>query len=110
MNKRISIATMILCLLGPSTFANAQIARGRVRAQRQSSVVDKIQLAGLNVAVWRPSPPGPAPLILFSHGYHGCNTQSTFLMTELANAGYLVPNHKDAFCAGGLLQKPEEPF
>ena len=111
MNNRISLAVMILCLL-LSTFADAQVGRGRIRGQRQSKVVDQIQLAGLNVAVWRPSQPGPAPLIVFSHGYHGCNTQSTFLMTALANAGYVVvsPNHKDAVCAGGLLQRPEEPF
>jgi predicted dienelactone hydrolase len=54
----------------------------------------------------------PAPLILFSHGFHGCNTQSTFLMEALAKAGYLLmaPNHKDATCGGGLLERPEQPF
>src|SRR5262245_11000195 len=111
MNYRISLAVMIIGL-GLNTFADAQIVRGRNRGQRQGKAVDQIQLGGLNVAVWKPSQPGPAPLIVFSHGYHGCNTQSTFLMTALAKAGYLVvaPNHKDAICAGGLLQRPEEPF
>jgi dienelactone hydrolase len=30
------------------------------------------------------------PLLLFSHGYHGFRTQSTFLMQELASHGYVV--------------------
>lgn len=70
-------------------------------------------IAGLNVAVWRSKQtyPGPAPLIVFSHGFHGSNTQSTFLMEALAQHGYLVvaPNHKDAR-ANSPSSKPEEPF
>ncbi|MBY0404310.1 MAG: hypothetical protein K2X66_10465 [Cyanobacteria bacterium] len=40
------------------------------------------------------------PLVIFSHGYHGCGTQSKFLTEELANHGYWVfaPNHQDASC------------
>jgi predicted dienelactone hydrolase len=56
---------------------------------------------------------GQSPLIVFSHGFHGCKTQSTFLMEALADAGYLVvaPDHKDAACgSGGMLGKAEEPF
>jgi predicted dienelactone hydrolase len=56
-------------------------------------------------------------LIVFSHGFGGCNTQSTFLMEALAQAGYLVvaPNHSDARCGsarrtGSVLRHPEEPF
>src|SRR5262245_2672768 len=111
MRCRIS-AAIVLCLLLMNAFADAQIARGRIRGQGQNKAVEQVQITGLRVAVWRPLQPGPASLIVFSHGYHGCNTQSTFLMTALANAGYLVvaPNHKDAICAGGLLQRPEEPF
>ena len=30
------------------------------------------------------------PVLLFSHGYHGFRTQSTFLMQELASYGYIV--------------------
>jgi len=113
MNKRTVMTLLITCLLVLSTIAEAQISRGRVRGQRQGGkVVDQIQIAGLSVAVWKPSQSGPSPVIVFSHGYHGCNTQTTFLMTALANAGYLVmsPNHKDAICAGGLQQRPEQPF
>jgi predicted dienelactone hydrolase len=79
-----------------------------------------ITLAGREVAMWKPG--GPAapegyPLIVFSHGFTGCNTQSKFLMGALARAGYLVlaPNHQDAGCgtarrAGRRRPKPQEPF
>jgi len=69
-----------------------------------------LKMAGLDVAVWTPSVRTGAklPLILFSHGLHGCNTQSTFLMAAFAEAGYLViaPNHNDAICGGGLKTFP----
>jgi len=77
-----------------------------------------LTIAGRDVAVWKPSGSAPAsgyPLILFSHGFSGCNTQSVFLMEALARAGYLVvaPNHQDARCGSnhphGALH-PEEPF
>jgi predicted dienelactone hydrolase len=77
-------------------------------------------IAGRDVAVWMPSGNAPAagfPVVLFSHGFSGCNTQSVFLMEALSRAGYLVlaPNHKDARCGSargastGEL-RPEEPF
>jgi predicted dienelactone hydrolase len=77
-------------------------------------------IAGRDVAVWMPAgaaPVGGFPLVVFSHGFGGCNTQSVFLMESLANAGYLVvaPDHADAGCGkapesrfGG--RHPEEPF
>jgi predicted dienelactone hydrolase len=76
------------------------------RAQQQ------ITIAHLKVAVWLPSDPSAKadwPVIIFSHGYHGSNTQSTFLMQALAKAGYAVfaPNHADA---GWGTWKPSEPF
>ncbi len=74
-------------------------------------------IAGRKTDVWRPAAGGrPAPLILFSHGFSGCGTQSSFLMRALADAGYLViaPNHQDARCADGrwkLFGKlPDPPF
>jgi len=86
-----------------------------------------ITIAGRDVAIWRPAGTAPEagyPLILFSHGFGGCNTQSVFLMEAFAQAGYLVlaPNHKDAGCGkDGADSKgwypgkfaghrPEEPF
>jgi len=69
----------------------------------RSQNVTHVTVAGRDVAVWKPvgaAPPSGYPLIIFSHGLGGCNTQSTFLMTALANAGYLVvaPNHADGRC------------
>lgn len=59
-------------------------------------------IADLSVAVWMPADatPRPMPVIVFSHGLRGCDTQSSFLMRALADHGYLVmaPNHHDASC------------
>jgi predicted dienelactone hydrolase len=81
---------------------------------------EHVTVAGRDVAVWKPArAAGPSgyPLIVFSHGFTGCNTQTKFLMQALAEAGYLVlaPNHKDAGCAGGRHsgdrnRKPQIPF
>ncbi len=73
----------------------------------------QFKIAGLDVAVWEPKSPldQPAPLVIFSHGFHGVNTQSKFIMKALSDAGYLViaPNHQDAM---GETQatKPETSF
>jgi predicted dienelactone hydrolase len=77
--------------------------------------MEETVIAGLTVAVWMPpdATPRPLPVILFSHGFRGCNTQSSFLMRALAAAGYVVlaPNHRDATC-GKLARArgPEERF
>ena len=76
-------------------------------------------IAGRDVAVWMPAGAasvGGFPLVIFSHGFGGCNTQSVFLMESLANAGYLVvaPNHADAGCGKARVawsdRHSEEPF
>jgi predicted dienelactone hydrolase len=76
-----------------------------------------LKLGDLDVVEWAPS--GGArerrPVVLFSHGFHGCATQSRFLMEALVRAGYVAyaPNHRDATCHGGsasLLDRAEEPF
>jgi len=83
-----------------------------------------VEIGGRDVAVWKPEAAAPArgyPVILFSHGFAGCNTQSKFLMEALAGAGYLVvaPNHADAHCSPAregwrmwryLNFRPEKPF
>jgi len=64
---------------------------------------------------------GRYPLVVFSHGFGGCGTQSTFFTEALARAGYIVaaPDHKDSQCKIdrpghmsliGLLRNSEEPF
>jgi predicted dienelactone hydrolase len=68
-----------------------------------STNIMHVTIAGRDVAVWKPAgnaPDNGFPVILFSHGYTGCNTQSIFLMEALAQAGYLVlaPSHADAQC------------
>ena len=98
----------------------------RQRIKRQSLVVwalllcalapaawtlERAKLAGRNVAIWRPpQQTTKPPLILFSHGFRGINTQSAPLMRELAQAGYLVvaPNHKDYLF--GSAEGPQESF
>jgi pimeloyl-ACP methyl ester carboxylesterase len=78
---------------------------------------ERVSIAGLDVTVWRPDggPSTAAPIIVFSHGFHGCATQSRFLMTAFAAAGYMVvaPNHRDATCNGGgarWISPPERQF
>jgi predicted dienelactone hydrolase len=71
----------------------------RQETNQTLSRAEKLRIADLEVAVWRPDFRGKrVPLVIFSHGCHGFNTQTTFLMKALAGAGYLVmaPNHKDA--------------
>ncbi|MGO8786756.1 MAG: alpha/beta hydrolase family protein [Terriglobia bacterium] len=91
---------------------------------RAAHPVVEIHIAGRQVAMWKPS--GTAlrdgyPVILFSHGFTGCGTQSVFLTEGLAHAGYFVlaPDHRDAACGPGhegkLFEKlttlrSEEPF
>jgi predicted dienelactone hydrolase len=61
-------------------------------------------IAGIKTVTWESASPAQQarPLIVFSHGFHGCATQSRFLMKALASAGYFViaPNHRDATCGG----------
>ena len=40
-------------------------------------------------------------MVVFSHGYGGCGTQSVFITEELARQGYIVaaPDHADALCS-----------
>jgi predicted dienelactone hydrolase len=75
-----------------------------------------VKLDGLDVTVWEEAGAAtPKPVVIFSHGFHGCATQSRFLMDALAAGGYIVfaPNHRDATCAGGSsswMDKSTTPF
>ena len=77
---------------------------------------ETVRLGGVEVAVWHPAAAttGPAPLVIFSHGFNGCSTQSSFLMRALAADGCLVlaPSHRDAARGGApaATGKPERPF
>lgn len=75
---------------------------------------NQIRIGELDVARWLPDSATALPLVIFSHGFHSCNTQSSTLMQAISAAGYIVfaPNHRDARCEhGGIgLEKPQEKF
>ena len=107
MLRRVRILTLVLMAVLTST---ASIA------EDTSTAPLRLQAAGLDVAAWIPnaSTPGPWPIVIFSHGFHGCSTQSTFLMKALADSGYAVfaPNHKDFACRNlrAWMSRPEAEF
>ncbi len=101
-SARLLVWAAALCALLPTA--------GPTRAASDPDLV--LEVAGLDVAVWQPTGgPGPYPLVLFSHGLLGCNTQSTYLMRALAEHGMLVvaPDHEDrgANCPERLPTKEE---
>ena len=92
---------MALCVVLAPTIAVSQPANA-------PNTLEKI--AGLDVAVWLPpSASGPFPLVLFSHGFGGCKTQSSYLMRAIAQQGILVaaPDHKDNRCDKELSPLPQ---
>ncbi len=112
--------SVLLCVLFISAPAFTQ-GLLRERLQQKFSIenhnggqdIKQSKITGLDVAIWEPSNSiRPCPLVIFSHGFGGKNTQSLFIMQALANAGYLVmaPNHQDSFAnvAGG--GKPSASF
>jgi predicted dienelactone hydrolase len=87
----------------------AQTAQPQTRRAlfKRDAEQESISIAGLKVVVWQPLvAKEPMPLVIFSHGFRGGNTQSRFLMMAMAKAGYLVmaPNHDDA----DTLRKPDK--
>ncbi len=89
----------------PETPAASAVAR------RAPATSETATIGGREVDIWRPAGRGPAPIIIFSHGFLGCGRQSTVLTQALADAGYLVvaPQHADSLC-GHHLNPPEVPF
>lgn len=61
---------------------------------------------------------GRFPLVIFSHGFGGCSTQSVYFTEALARRGYIVaaPDHRDAQCHVDqprqrfAFHRAEEPF
>jgi predicted dienelactone hydrolase len=96
----------LLAILLALAFASLAYNQFVAMVGRTARPVAEIDIAGRRVAVWKPAgpaPPGGYPVILFSHGFAGCATQSVFLTEALAQAGYFVlaPNHRDAGCGPG---------
>lgn len=90
--------------------AAALFAAASVQAAEQN-----VTIASIDVFVWSNDNTRAQAVIVFSHGFHGCATQSRFLMEAFAGAGYIVfaPNHRDAVCRGGNARwsdKPATPF
>lgn len=98
--RRLWYALSVLLLFHPGW--SEPVWRQRLRQFRQRG--PSAQAAGQDrvwahrqVAVWEPTL-RCAPLVLFSHGFHGNRNQSTRLCQSLAQAGYLVVavEHQDA--------------
>ena len=87
----------------PARAMVALLAVGMITATSVQAAEQGVTLAGMSVFVWSNDAPHPQAVIIFSHGFHGCATQSRFLMEAFASAGYIVlaPNHRDAVCQGG---------
>jgi predicted dienelactone hydrolase len=120
--KKLGLALLaVLVIISIASFALRQFLASVGRTRQAVSVID---IAGRRVAMWKPAGPAPPdgyPVILFSHGFTGCGTQSVFLTAGLAQAGYFVlaPDHHDAACGPGhegpLFEKfstmrSEQPF
>jgi predicted dienelactone hydrolase len=106
-----------LSTTGPVRFCVLTIAAFLCGLATAQASEQSINLAGMDVAVWSQERGRgrKQPVIIFSHGFHGCNTQSRFLMEAFASAGYIVfaPNHRDATCHGGKakwIDRPDAPF
>jgi predicted dienelactone hydrolase len=60
------------------------------------------RIGGVDVVVWSATtvPLTKHAIVIFSHALYMCPTQSRYLMSELADAGYLViaPRHADSSC------------
>ena len=118
MRRTILLSFVILALLATGAAASGPLRerlRQRAKDYEAASGMQTMTIGGLTAAYWLPAEgASPAPLILFSHGLHGCKSQSVFLMAALAKDGYIVvaPDHKDAACGGGgfLTQKPQADF
>jgi predicted dienelactone hydrolase len=106
-SRRVLLA--LLCAVALAIRASTLGAQGLPNGHR-------LHIANLDVEVWLPdsTTPGPWPIVVFSHRYRGCNTQSSFLMQALAGSGYAVfaPNHLDAECGNlqSWIPRYEIPF
>lgn len=106
------------CAVEPPALSQTSAAQTRAApgAVADTTGAEGAEIAGRHVSIWRPASAsaGRAPLVMFSHGFHGSSTQSASLMRALARAGYLViaPAHKDARpgVIGRLLDRPDVGF
>lgn len=78
---------------------------------RTKPIVASSLISGRQVSVWQSHTSELSPVVIFSHGFRGCSTQSSFIMTAIANAGFTVfaPNHADASCGNKKPDGGKEP-
>ncbi|MDF3024062.1 MAG: hypothetical protein K0R10_1423 [Alphaproteobacteria bacterium] len=113
MNRAVILFVAMMYLLAAPASAEGPLAKRlhSMMAAKQGGSTEVTEIAGLKTAYWLPKTDTPAPLVIFSHGFSGCKTQSKFLMTALAQHGYVVvaPDHADALCGNGF-SKAQENF
>lgn len=103
----------------------AEAAPGPVRARLAERIAERSlpkqapdetkTLDGRTIAIWKTQysvKTVKSPLILFSHGFGGCETQSSNLLKSFAESGYYVVavRHQDARCGAASRALPEEKF
>jgi len=119
-DKALKLLAVLLSFLLLQTEVHAQgVVRSKIKDKvqklREKPPTEKqetITLDGRTVTIWRPNLTKlHAPLVIFSHGFKGCETQSSFLAEALADKQFIVvaPRHKDAICGeGNALEKAQE--
>jgi predicted dienelactone hydrolase len=107
MTKLFKIFVILLLVTGICHAQPGERLRKRLKEKlskpvSSSETVAQIQIAGRKVSVWenRITDSALSPLVIFSHGFHGCSTQSSALMKAIAANGFIVmaPSHADASC------------
>ena len=85
------ILLVVLLVLFVASFALHQFL---AMVGRTAHPVAEIDIAGRQVAMWKPAgaaPPDGYPVILFSHGFTGCGTQSVFFDRSFGGSGVFRP-------------------
>jgi uncharacterized protein (TIGR03437 family) len=112
----------LMCLVSVSGWAAGDVS---TPCSAPNAGLQILKFGSMNLAVWYPTsaPESPYPyfsdlsgsvalngavstcakypLLVFSHGYGGCGTQSVFFTEQLARSGFIVaaPDHADAGCS-----------
>jgi pimeloyl-ACP methyl ester carboxylesterase len=95
---------IIACLMGIA------MSQSATAADEQNVVI-----GGVSTTTWSPAGDGKLPVIVFSHGFHGCPNLARTLSAAIADAGYLViaPQHRDGVCddnGARLREPPAQPW
>jgi len=74
-----------------------------------------VAIGGVPTTTWSPGGAGKLPVIVFSHGFHGCPVQARTISAAIADHGYLLiaPEHRDSVCDDNkdrLREPPQQPW